>query len=215
MISLLKQTKAFIIPYILFLLLCIFPVILFSKTDLHLFINRFHHPAADHFFILITNMGHGIFALSIALLLLLFRFRYSVMMLISFIISGLLSQFFKRVVFPGFDRPVKFIGEDTGLYLVPGLEFHQSFSFPSGHAATAFAVFFLLSFFTKRKSVQLIFFLLALLTAFSRVYLSQHFLEDILAGSVIGIITSLLCYYYILKIEYKELDVSVIDKFRK
>ena len=37
--------------------------------------------------------------------------------------------------------------------------------------------------------MKLIYFIAALLGAYSRIYLSQHFLEDILAGSIIAVAT--------------------------
>ena len=41
--------------------------------------------------------------------------------------------------------------------------------------------------------------LIAALLAFSRVYLSQHFMEDIVAGALIGTITSVPAYFWLYK----------------
>ena len=61
-------------------------------------------------------------------------------------------------------------------------------SFPSGHSATAFALAWVLAARWRRASV--VFFGLAALVAFSRMYLHRHFLSDVVAGAVIGMATA-------------------------
>jgi undecaprenyl-diphosphatase len=57
-------------------------------------------------------------------------------------------------------------------------------SFPSSHAANAFAVAVLLSRRWPRGAVP--FFALAAFVAFSRLYLDRHWLSDVVAGAAIG-----------------------------
>ena len=59
-------------------------------------------------------------------------------------------------------------------------------SFPSGHSASSFAVATMLSSFYPE--VLPLSFALASLVALSRVYLGEHFLSDIVAGSALGIV---------------------------
>ncbi len=61
-------------------------------------------------------------------------------------------------------------------------------SFPSGHACTAGAICGAFGCFYPRAALPLI--ALAFLLAFSRVALNYHFLSDIIAGTIIGILIS-------------------------
>jgi len=58
-------------------------------------------------------------------------------------------------------------------------------SFPSGHAAGAFALAMTLS--RRWRKLAPVFFLAAGLVAFSRIYLNRHFASDVLVGAMIGL----------------------------
>ena len=62
-------------------------------------------------------------------------------------------------------------------------------SFPSGHAATAFAGAGLLSRFLPGRWPVL--FLLAAAIAFSRVYVGVHYHADVLGGAILGLLTAI------------------------
>jgi membrane-associated phospholipid phosphatase len=49
--------------------------------------------------------------------------------------------------------------------------------------------------------------------AFSRVYLSQHFLVDVLAGSLLGTLSALFFYWYFQRLKPQWLDCSLRDLF--
>ena len=57
-------------------------------------------------------------------------------------------------------------------------------SFPSGHAATSFAAAVVLAAYVPRLAPAL--FTLAVLIAFSRVYVGVHYPVDVIAGAVLG-----------------------------
>ena len=61
-------------------------------------------------------------------------------------------------------------------------------SFPSGHSVSAFTLAVVLTYILPNKHKHWIILPLAIITAFSRVYLAQHFFEDIVAGSILGVV---------------------------
>ncbi|MBS1645774.1 MAG: phosphatase PAP2 family protein [Bacteroidetes bacterium] len=172
-----------------------------QKLSLHLFFNQYVGGAFDVFFKYLTYLGDGIFVIPFCLLFMLFyNIKKSMLLSISYIVSSVITQIFKSVYSFFFqnDRPAfVFEQQHVSLKRVPDVALHIIRSFPSGHATAAFSLFFCLSFFTKNRKIQVLYFFIAVLTAFSRVYLSQHFFEDITAGSFIGVLFSwCTCAYF-------------------
>lgn len=194
--NILKKNSLFLILYCLIVVAGLIPVLLYSKTDLHLILNRFHYQWADIFFKYITFFGSGMAAVMGCVILLFVKIRYSLILFASWAGSGIIVQLLKHLVFPGYDRPIEVFASGSALNLVQGIQYHGHFSFPSGHAATAMAVFGLLAILSRRQWLKMIFLICAAIISYSRVYLSQHFLEDILFGSVLGILAVIIFYWY-------------------
>jgi len=87
-----------------------------------------------------------------------------------------LQNFFGRL------RPYETI--NTVVYL--GFVEPGGFSFPSFHATSSFFAASFISRKIKQSSKWL--YVLALLISFSRIYLGAHYLTDILAGAIIGVV---------------------------
>jgi len=209
--------KKYIFSFSLYTLVFVTGIVLvlsIPKLELHLLVNGSHTDFQDSLFKTITWLGDGWFAVIFSTLFLLIRFRYFLMLILSFSISGLFAQFFKHIVFPDVLRPSAFLDQMSGLPMVSGISLFQSFSFPSGHTTTAFAVLLLAGFISEKKGILFLAMILALLTGFSRVYISQHFLVDILAGSVLGTLSALFFYWYFRSLNHEWLDLSLIDIFR-
>jgi membrane-associated phospholipid phosphatase len=173
---------------------CILSVycICINKSEGFLLINQFHYRFWDDFFILFTNLGNGIFAiLLIAFLLIRKKPGWSLQVTLSFLLSGILVQFLKHLIHS--PRPKLFFGPGT-IHFIHGITGTGYSSFPSGHTATIFALTTLLSFYFPGRNTGIFFIVIALLTGFSRIYLSQHFPVDVLAGSIVGVSVSVLVY---------------------
>lgn len=170
-----------------------------DKVDGHLFVNSTNTAVLDFFFTYFTHVGGGTFVVVGSLILtILFwkRYRYAVLLLATmnlFLVAGI-SQFLKHMVFSDAARPIKFIGREF-LHTASGVEMHTSNSFPSGHTAAGFAFFALVAFlYGKNKWVQFFCAVAAILVGYSRIYLSQHFLEDAVLGGLLGLACFFLSY---------------------
>ena len=82
------------------------------------------------------------------------------------------------------------------------------YSFPSGHTQAASSYLVPLGMRSKQTVLKFIFFTLALLVAFSRMYLGVHYLSDVLASLVIAVIIALLAVKFIARApESKNRDI--------
>lgn len=191
--------RFFLLPYCILFFIGTFLFVYFPKTEIHEVLNAFHHPFWDKAMPYLTHLGDGLFVLFICLLFVFISFRKSLFLLVSFILSSLIAQFFKQIVFPDVMRPLAVFGDDSGLHFPLSIQEMNIYnSFPSGHASSIFCLCLGLSFLygSKKMFLPFLFFLTAFLIAYTRVYLSQHFLNDIFAGSVIAVISVLLVYKF-------------------
>ena len=169
------------------------------------FVASLQSPTSIYFFSLITQLGHQYFIVSVFLVLALVmvakrRKKAAAVALISLAGSFLLSLFFKR--FFGRLRPFGCINNG------------DCFSFPSGHATIAVYFYGLLSYLTFRflsislKTYLIISFFLTLLVtmiAFSRLFLSVHYLSDIFGGIFLGSAWLMLAIF-VIDVLYNGLD---------
>lgn len=84
-------------------------------------------------------------------------------------------------------RPFSLIKERTLLIAKP-----MTYSFPSGHSASSFAVAGI--FIIMNSSISVYITILATLIAFSRLYLDVHYPTDVLTGIILGILCSIIVY---------------------
>jgi len=192
---------------LLFIGIGLFGEFTFGKLNFHLIINQFNSSLQDTFFKYFTNVGDGLFAVSILLItLFLVKIRAFFIGLSTFLLSSIVCQLMKKVIFVDQLRPSKFFSPDQ-LHYVKGVVLHSNHSFPSGHSTTAFAIFLFLAYVFKNKNYQIIFAFSACLVAYSRVYLSQHFFSDVAIGGVIGM-ASFMIFYFI----FNPLRIKWFDK---
>lgn len=171
-----------------------------GKLALHAAINAHHTAFFDLFFSLATHLADGVLPALLALLLLFVRdVRSFLMMGFGSGLSAIAVQLLKHRVFPHMHRPGKFREGLGDMLWVDGVELNSYFSFPSGHATAAFSMCLALAVVIGRPGWGVAMALVAGILSFSRVYLSQHFTQDILAGAALGTLVTFLVYLWLYK----------------
>lgn len=197
--ELVKKLLPFYTVTFIFLLVVTITVFTTDKTEAHLAVNTLHSGWQDFFFRYYTHLADGLTIVILTFIIsmsFLKRGWLPVLSLgaINLVLVGAIVQSLKQFVFYDAARPSAFLVNHP-FYKVPGVDLHIANSFPSGHSAAAFAFFSFLAYLLRdNKFAQITCAIAAVLAAYSRVYLSQHFLEDILFGSVIGLCCFLIAY---------------------
>ncbi len=183
----LVDNRWFVIPYLLYLAMGAAAMQLWTKDELFFYFNSKRADWADGFFALYTHVGDGLFFVAVIILLTLQHLGRGVLGAATFAASGLTVLFIKFLIFPDVLRPMGYFGNSEFVETSQYTELAIFNSFPSGHASTAFAMFLLLAMMNRKKHLTFLFFVAAILVNYSRVYLGQHFFEDVYFGSLVGV----------------------------
>jgi membrane-associated phospholipid phosphatase len=167
-----------------------------GKGGSFILLNSYHTKWTDVFFINYTNAGDGIFTLFITAVLFLYkRKKQALALLLSFLLSGLLAQIFKNLITS--PRPKLFFTAGQYNSFFDGITLANYSSFPSGHTASAFAAATVLALTMRNKKGQLPLLMAAALVGYSRIYLAQHFLTDVMVGAFFGITAGIYMVYLV------------------
>ncbi|MDB5254164.1 MAG: Bacitracin transport permease protein [Parcubacteria group bacterium] len=109
------------------------------------------------------------------------------------VLSALVSRYVvKGLIVLAYKEPRPFVNSSTVHSLVTTLKSEDLQSFPSGHTLFFFAIAMMIYLFDRRLGKW--FFASAALIALARVYVGVHWPIDILAGAIIGTVTSWIIY---------------------
>jgi membrane-associated phospholipid phosphatase len=177
----------------LFLLLGIAFILLLNlnKGDELIFFSQNRTATANFIFSTTNYLGEAYLYIIFCLIFILYK---NWIKAILFLLTGLTAMIFSQILknYFGHERPIIYFNEivkqPDALIPVPGVEFVSSYtsSFPSGHTTAAFALFGMLALFTPKSTQKTFWLIPAALAGTSRIYLGHHFLEDVLAGAVLG-----------------------------
>lgn len=165
-------------------------LLIYGKENSFLVINKLNSPEFDYVFKFWTYLGDGIIWIPLFVYVLVFKRDYLVSVLAALIICTALTQLLKRGVFWNDFRPIVVLANKVRV--IPGYYMNRAHSFPSGHTSTAFTLALLLASIVKRNFWVFVFPLIAFFVGYSRVYLAQHFVTDVLAGIFVGIVSAYL-----------------------
>ncbi|MDN4164056.1 phosphatase PAP2 family protein [Cytophagales bacterium LB-30] len=172
----------------------------FPKGDLELLINQLYIDGLGQFFKYWTHLGDGLVYVAIMLFFLAYHYYRAILTATVIIVQTIFVQIMKRWIFDA-PRPKAFFADmpNVELNFVEGVKVHTAHSFPSGHTASAFAIATLFSVLIGKHKWSMLLAIMALLVAFSRVYIMQHFFQDVFVGAVIGFLSVFLSQWILRK----------------
>lgn len=141
-----------------------------------------HNIFFDYFFSFFSMKGGSILIwMAIIVLLIIFEEKINKKFILYFLIAL------------GITSTVVFGLKNTVQRVRPTTVCEKDFSFPSAHAATAFAAATILTFFDKKR--KSFYYTIAVLISYSRIYLGCHYFLDVISGAIIGHIISQLLLF--------------------
>ncbi|HEY9195422.1 MAG TPA: phosphatase PAP2 family protein [Mucilaginibacter sp.] len=187
----LYRIRPFFILYLIVLCACLIVKLLYTREQIFFAVNGLNSPWADYIEPFMTDLGDGITAVTLSLILLLFSYRKFLLLASSYAVSGLVTQIIKFSI--AAPRPSVYFKDQWGhVHTVKGIEILSANSFPSGHTTSAFSAAVVLAYLSTKKGWGIPALLMAILIGYSRMYLTEHFFEDVLAGSVVGVIITII-----------------------
>ena len=199
-----------------------YAVFFLDKGYLHLALQLPHDTLTDIFFKYYSSFAEWLLYVLMLIPLCFKRLRMTLTFALAEGLSAIIVQTIKHIW--NMPRPVTWFTEQFGnadmLTLVEGVRMNMWHSFPSGHTATFFAFFTVAVWLLTKQQwtkdeerttdVQTTWwsvafavacFVLAATGGYSRIYLSQHFTADVLAGSIIGTSAALAAWAIVNKIQ--------------
>ncbi len=192
----LQRIKPFFILYLILLAACLVIKLLYTKDEIYFAVNTRYNDFLDTVEPYITDLGDGWTIVIIAAFAALYNYRVAFLLVTTFLITSLCVQIAKFII-DAPRPPLYFKNQLNKLHFDKGVEILTHHSFPSGHTLTAFATGVLLTYLLKNKNRAFLWLFYGVMVGYSRVYLSAHFFEDVVAGSAMGVGLAVLWIWFI------------------
>jgi len=187
----LQQIRLFFILYLILLSCCLVVKLLFTREQIFFAVNNRYSYWADLAAPYVSDIGLGWVTIAVALTLMLFSFRKAFLLATAYTVTSLTAQLIKHIVQS--PRPkMYFHNQLNHIHFIKGMYIDIADSFPSGHTVTAFSTAVVLTYLVKNKNWSILFLAAAILIGYSRMYLVEHFFEDVTAGSIFGVVLTIL-----------------------
>ena len=161
------------------------------------FLQTIHTPLLDKILAFITSLGNaGIIWIVLAVVLLILPKTRKTGIIVA--AALLMDLVLCNLILKNLVARVRPYDVNTAIAIL--IKKPLDFSFPSGHTAASFAVMTAL-FLAKMKKAWIAALILAVLIAFSRLYFYVHYPTDVLGGAVVGILSGIIGYAIVEKID--------------
>ena len=184
----------------------------FTRNTLFLLFNTDGGPIFDHIFKWTTWGAEGWVWIPYFIVVFGWFKKDAKFILLNFLLSTVITQIPKNFIWAAVSRPIASGIPINEIHTVPGVVMHSWNSFPSGHTATAFTLFLLTTYLFPTKWTITIGAIYAIICAYSRVYLGQHFPMDLGGGMIVAVISLQLSNFICQKISNKKSDEKSTQK---
>lgn len=195
-----KKNPIFFFLLLLFNIVTVVILLICKKGNEVLWMQQQHNQVLDFIFSTITKIVET----NSMILFFIFYFFINRKLFwyngINMLLILIVVQSLKRLVFDTMLRPGAVLAE---LAATGNNDLLSLYSFPSGHTAAAFSLMVMPLFLYPNKIwLQFSVFILALAIGISRIYLGQHFLQDVIAGADIGVAVTVFSYFLLSKYNF-------------
>lgn len=161
------------------------------------FLQTIHTPPLDKILAFITSLGNaGIIWIVLAVVLLILPKTRKAGIIVA--AALLMDLILCNLILKNLVARVRPYDVNTAIAIL--IKKPLDFSFPSGHTAASFAAMTAL-FLAKMKKAWIAALILAVLIAFSRLYFYVHYPTDVLGGAVVGILSGIIGYTIVEKLD--------------
>jgi membrane-associated phospholipid phosphatase len=199
MIKIIRQHSDFFTFYLIFAFCGLLYQFTLTQFDAIYFCSDHQTPFTNRFFIFCTHLGEWIPYVFFAIYCFSKSKKDVLLPIVTSLMVFVVAEILKRIFHH--PRPYEVLlteHTESSVRLVLGNDtFKGTASFPSGHTMSAFAIYGLMCFmFATKLWQQLALFGIAVLVGLSRIYLTEHFPEDVLFGSFCGICIAMFIYHF-------------------
>lgn len=189
-----KSIRSFLIPYFILFGIAVVSLLFLEKGDVVYWVNERATNFWDVFFQWETILGTPEVYIPVVVICLFKRYDHSLLGVFAILVSFIFSYILKEEIFHETLRPTGTFPMDSFPHIMPDFNYHQYYSFPSGHTIITFTLMLYTAIIVDKKWFSALMLFLAILTGFSRIYLLQHFYMDVVAGSFVGVIAVFIAY---------------------
>lgn len=185
----LKSNRTAFILWLSFVTIGLLTALLTKRGEPILWLNEHYSTWGMNFFTFMTRLGESWGFLVVWGYVFLFKsVRHQMAFLVVALLTLALVAILKHWVFEDAMRPAIYFEQlNIKIENLPEIPLNKKHSFPSGHTTSGFAYFFFAALCSSKQFFKAFFVVLAMLVGFSRVYLVQHFVMDVVAGSCLGV----------------------------